>query len=135
MRSTSKTKKLSKEFIMKDLGVAKQIHGMRITKENDILTLSSEEYVKKVFRKFNMVGAGAKPVSILLASHFQLSKDQLPLTKQEWVYMVKVSYVFAIDNLICAQLRLDFSIEIEMQVEMVDDGSVSKWEIVKMCEA
>ena len=40
MRSTSKTKKLSKEFIMKDLGVAKQIHGMRITKENDILTLS-----------------------------------------------------------------------------------------------
>ena len=129
MRSTSKTKKLSKEFIMKDLGVAKQIHGMRITKENDILTLSSEEYVKKVFRKFNMVGAGAKLVSILLASHFQLSKDQLPLTKQEWVYMVKVSYVFAIDNLMYVMVctKLDIAHVVRVVTKYMNNTGKQKW--------
>ena len=114
---------------MKDLGVAKQIHGMRITKENDILTLSSEEYVKKVFRKFNMVGAGAKPVSILLASHFQLSKDQLPLTKQEWVYMVKVSYVFAIDNLMYVMVctKLDIAHVVRVVTKYMNNTGKQKW--------
>ena len=50
-------RELSKEFKMKDLGTAKQILGMRITRNNGILRLSQEEYVKKVLSIFSMSDA------------------------------------------------------------------------------
>ena len=59
---------------MKDLGATKQVLGMRIIGDREILKLSQEEYGKKALNRFNM--ARAKPVSTLLASHSQLSKDQ-----------------------------------------------------------
>ena len=42
--------KLAKSFAMKDLGVSKQILGMRITRDrkNHKLTLSQGEYTEKV---------------------------------------------------------------------------------------
>ncbi|RVW39078.1 Retrovirus-related Pol polyprotein from transposon TNT 1-94 [Vitis vinifera] len=89
-------KKLLEEFAMKDLGVAKQILRMKITKNRKVLKLSQEEYVKKVLSKFNMVEA--KLVNTLLASHFRLSKDQLVSTEQERVYMV-IPYVSTIVRL------------------------------------
>ncbi|RVW12443.1 Retrovirus-related Pol polyprotein from transposon TNT 1-94 [Vitis vinifera] len=68
-------KQLSKQFAMKDLGVAKQILGMRIIRDkvNGTLKLSQSEYVKKVLSMFNM--NEAKPVSTPLRSHFKLSKE------------------------------------------------------------
>ena len=81
-------KQLSGEFVMKDLGAAKQILGMRITRDKKVLKLSQEKYVKKVLSRFNM--DRAKPVSILLASYFHLSKNQAPSSKEEHAYMVKV---------------------------------------------
>ena len=59
---------------MKDLGAAKQIIGMRITKDkaNGKLKLSQIEYVKKVLNKYNM--NEAKLVSTPLDSNFRLSK-------------------------------------------------------------
>ena len=57
---------------MKDLGAAKQILGMRITRSSGVLRLSQEEYVKKVLSRFSM--SDAKLVSTPLASHFKLSK-------------------------------------------------------------
>ena len=43
-------RKLAKSFVMKDLGAAKQILGMRITRvrKNCKLTLSQGEYIGKV---------------------------------------------------------------------------------------
>ena len=43
-------RKLAKSFAMKDLGVAKQILGMRITRDrkNRKLTFSQGEYIEKV---------------------------------------------------------------------------------------
>ena len=66
-------KQLSKQFVMKDLGVAKQILGMRIIRDrsNGTLKLSQSKYVKKVLSRFNM--NEAKLVSTPLASHFKLS--------------------------------------------------------------
>ena len=87
---------------MKDLDATKQILGMRITKDKDVLKLSQEEYVKKMLSRSNM--AGVTPMSTLLASHFQPSKDQSPLNEQEWVYMAKVSCAFVIDNLLYAMI-------------------------------
>ena len=48
-------KQLSKQFAMKDLGVTKQILGMRIIRDktNGTLKLSQSEYVKKVLSRFN----------------------------------------------------------------------------------
>ena len=48
--------KLAKSFAMKDLGVAKKILGMRITRDrkNRKLTLSQGEYIEKVFHRFRM---------------------------------------------------------------------------------
>ena len=48
--------KLENSFAMKDLGAAKQILGMRITRDRKIckLTLSRTEYIQKVLKRFNM---------------------------------------------------------------------------------
>jgi hypothetical protein len=49
-------KKLSNSFAMNDLGVAKKILGMRITRErkNCKLTFSQDEYIEKVLERFRM---------------------------------------------------------------------------------
>ena len=48
--------KLENSFAMKDLGAAKQIFVMRITRDrkNRKLTLLQSEYIKKVLEIFNM---------------------------------------------------------------------------------
>ena len=65
-------RKLENSFAMKGLGAAKQILGMRITRDskNRKLTLSQNEYIQKVLKRFNM--HNAKPVSTPFASHFNL---------------------------------------------------------------
>jgi len=64
---------LKKEVDMKDLGEAKKILDMRITRNRGSgkLWLSQENYVLKVLERFNMTEA--RPVTISLASHFKLS--------------------------------------------------------------
>ena len=58
-------KELSKSFAMKDLGPAKQILGMRISRDRKCgkLWLSQERYIEKVLERFNMsnVRPSAKP--------------------------------------------------------------------------
>lgn len=53
---------LSKFFAMKDLGPAKQILGMRMTRDrkNGKLWLSQERYIERVLERFNM--SKSKPV-------------------------------------------------------------------------
>ena len=60
---------LSKSFAMKDIGLAKKILGMNISRDrkNKKLWLSQEKYIEKVLQKFNM--DKAKSVSSPLASH------------------------------------------------------------------
>ena len=89
-------KQLSKQFAMKDLGVVKQIVGMRIIRDkvNGTLKLSQSEYVKKVLSRFNM--NEAKPVNTSLGSYFKLSKEQSPKTEEEIDHMSKVPYASAL---------------------------------------
>ena len=49
-------RKLAKSFAMKDLGIAKQILGIRITRDNKNhkLTLSRGEYIEKVLERIRM---------------------------------------------------------------------------------
>jgi len=64
-------KLFSKEFDMMDLGVAKKILGMEISREDGVVNLSQKRYIEKVLERFNM--HMIKPVSTPLASHFKLS--------------------------------------------------------------
>ena len=84
--------KLENSFSMKDLGAAKQILGIRITRDrkNLKLTLSQSDYIQKVLKRFNM--QNAKPISTPFASHFKLSKEMCPKTQEEMYYMSKVPY-------------------------------------------
>ena len=97
-------RKLANSFAMKDLGAAKQILGMRITRDrkNKKLTLSQSEYIEKVLKRFNM--QNAKPVSIPLASHFKLSKEACPKTREEIAHMSKVPYASAVGSLMYAMV-------------------------------
>ncbi|WVZ00646.1 hypothetical protein V8G54_026715 [Vigna mungo] len=67
-----------RKFDMKDLGPAKRILEMQITRDKQkcILQLSQAEYINHVLQRFNM--RDAKAVSTPLASHFRLSKEQSP---------------------------------------------------------
>ena len=89
---------------MKDLGNAKQILGMRITRDRakGTLKLSQAEYVKKVLNKFNI--DKAKSVSTPLGNHFRLCKDQSPKTHKEIEDMSKVPYASAIGSLMYAMV-------------------------------
>jgi ATP-binding cassette subfamily B (MDR/TAP) protein 1 len=74
---------LSKYFAMKDLGPAKQILDMKITRDRkkEKLWLSQEMYVQKVLERFNM--CNFKPICSLLTSHFKLSSKQCPSSDEE----------------------------------------------------
>ena len=89
---------------MKDLGAAKQIFGMRITRDrkNYKLTLSQNEYIQKVLEIFNM--QNEKPISTPLASHLKLSKEMCPKNQEEMNYMSKVPYALAFGSLMYAMV-------------------------------
>ena len=102
-------RKLDKSFAMKDLGVAKQILGMRITRDmkNRKSTLSQGVYIEKVLERFRM--QNTKLVSTPLDNHFKLSKEMCPKTQEEIEYMSKVPYSSAVMSLMYVMVctRLD----------------------------
>ena len=96
---------------MKDLGAPKQILGVRISRDmkNHKLTLSHNEYIKKVLKIFNM--QNAKLVSTPFSNHFKLSKEMFPKTQEEMDYMSKVPYASAVGSLMYVMVctRLDIT--------------------------
>ena len=69
---------MSEAFEMKDLGPAKQILGMKISRDRSAgtLNLSQELYIEKVLRRFRV--NDAKPRTTALENHFKLSKEKSP---------------------------------------------------------
>ena len=97
-------KKLANTFDMKDLGEAKQILGMKITrdKQNHLLRISQEDYIDKVLKRFNM--KDAKFVTLPLAKYFKLTKHLCPKIDKEKEYMTKVPYALAVGSLMYAMV-------------------------------
>jgi len=124
---------LSKEFDMKDLGTAKKILGMQITrdKQRGILQLSQAEYINCILQRFNM--DKAKPVSTPLASHFRLSKDQSPQTEEEKDFMAKIPYASAIGSLMYAMVctRPDIGHAVGVVSRFMANPGKAHWEAVK----
>ena len=130
---SSLKERLSGEFAMKDLGAAKQILGMRITKDrkNRKLKLSQDEYVAKLLKRFKM--EGAKPVSTPLANHIRLSKEQYPVTPQERERMAKVPYASVVGSLMYAMVctRPNIALAVEVVSRYMSGPSEEHWKAVK----
>ena len=126
-------KQMSKQFAMKDLGATKQTLSMRIIRDkaNGTLKLSQVEYVKKILSRFNM--NEAKQVSTPLGSHFRLSKEQSPKTKEEMDHMSKVSYASTIGSLIYAMVCTMSGIAhaVEVVSRYMSRPGKQHWEAVK----
>ena len=74
-----------------------------------------------------------KPVSTSLASHSRLSKDRSSSIEQEWVYMAKVPYAFAIGSLMYVMIctRPDITHAVGVVSRYMSNPRKQHWEIVK----
>jgi hypothetical protein len=92
-------KKLADSFVMKDLGAATKILGMRIKRDrkNHKLILAWGEYIEKVLERFRM--QNKKLDSTPLENHFKLTKEMCSKTQEEIQYMSKVSYSSTVSSL------------------------------------
>jgi transposase InsO family protein len=136
-RDTSKIdklkKELSKSFSMKDLGSAKQILGMKISRDrkSEKLWLSQESYIEKVLDRFNM--SKAKPVSSTLAGHLKLSSKQSPTSEEEKEEMKKVPYASAVGSLMYAMVctRPDIAHAVGVVSRFLSNPGKEHWAAVK----
>ena len=69
---------LAHSFAMKDLGVAKQINGMKICRDRKHrkLTLSQADYIEKLLHHFSM--ENSKVVNMPLLRCLKLTKEMCP---------------------------------------------------------
>ncbi|CAD6271890.1 unnamed protein product [Miscanthus lutarioriparius] len=130
---TTLKKLLSSEFGMKDLGAAKKILGMEITRDRNssLLFLSQQSYIKKVLHRFNM--HDAKSVSTPIAPHFKLSTLQCASTDEDFEYMSRVSYSSTVGSLMYAMVcsRPDLSYAISLVSRYMTNPSKEHWKTVQ----
>ncbi|XP_031285901.1 secreted RxLR effector protein 161-like [Pistacia vera] len=126
-------KKLSSEFDMKDLGNAKKILGMVISRDrrNNCLKLEQSAYLHKLVNKFSM--ADSKSVSMPLANHFMLSKDQCPKTEAEMIKMNDIPYSNVIGFIMYAMIstRPDLSFAISLLSRFTSNPDSEHWTALK----
>eukprot|EP00253_Pinus_taeda_P020970 PITA_20970 len=126
-------RKLENSFAMKDLGAAKQILGMIITKDkkNRKLTLCQNEYIQNVLKRFNM--HNAKPLSTPFASHLKLSKEMCSKTQEDMEYISKVTYASAVGSLLYAMvcIRPDIAHAVGVVSRYMNNPRKEHWVAVK----
>ncbi|KAF2317203.1 hypothetical protein GH714_016616 [Hevea brasiliensis] len=96
---------------MKDLGSAKKILGMEITRDKSVrkLFLSQQAYIEKVLKRFNM--NNAKPVTVPFAAHYKLSADMSPKIDEGMEHMSSVPYSSAVGSIIALTgSEMDFEV-------------------------
>lgn len=125
--------KLKSEFEMKDLGEAKRILGMEITRDrnNCILQLRQCSYVKKILEKFSLLEC--KPVSLPIANHFKLTSDQSPKTEDELYRMQNVPYANTIGSIMYLMVctRPDLAHSISILSRFMSNPGETHWLAVK----
>ena len=125
---------MSKEFEMKDLGEAKKILDMEISRhrERGKLWLSQKQYLKRILQRFGIYD-DTKPVSTPLAPHLKLSSQLSPTTDEEREYMAKVPYANAVGSLMYTMVctRPDISHVVSIVSRYMHDPGKSHWQAVK----
>ncbi|KAD5318290.1 hypothetical protein E3N88_18236 [Mikania micrantha] len=126
-------KELSKSFSMKDLGPAKQILGIRITRDRASrkLHMSQEQYIERVRCRFNM--ANAKVVSSPLTPNFKLTDKDCPSSEQEIEEIDSVPYASAVGSLMYAMVctRPDIAHAVGVVSRFLSNPGKKYWEAVK----
>ncbi|KAL2241729.1 UNVERIFIED_CONTAM: Retrovirus-related Pol polyprotein from transposon TNT 1-94 [Sesamum indicum] len=126
-------KQLCNVFEMKDLGNAKQILGMNISRnrEKSSILLNQKSYISTVLKKFSM--ENAKPASVPLAAHFQLSKEQSPKTDSEKTKMDKIPYSNVIGSIMYLMVctRPDIAYAISCLSRYMSNPGTPHWEALK----
>lgn len=124
---------LKTEFEMKDLGAAKRILGMEISRrrEKSELQLSQKSYLEKVISRFSM--EDAKPVTTPIAAHFKLSSSQSPKTDDEKERMSTVPYASAIGSIMYAMVcsRPDLAYGISLISRFMGRPGEEHWRAAK----
>jgi hypothetical protein len=125
--------KLASNFDMKDLGAAKKILGMTITRDRKKkeITLSQQQYIDKVVERFGM--ADAKIAPLPLAGHFRLSSELCPKTQEEKDFMEKIPYKSAVGSLMYAMVstRPDIAHAVGVVSRFMSNPGKTHWEAVK----
>jgi hypothetical protein len=124
---------LRSEFEMKDIGAAKKILGMEITRDrkSGLLFLSQHDYINKVLHRFNM--PDAKKVTTPIAPHFKLSATQCPVTDEDIEYMSRVPYSSAAGSLMYAIVcsRPDLSYAMSLVSRYMANPGKEHWKAVQ----
>ena len=118
---------------MKDLGVAKQILGMKISRDrkNRTLMLSQADYIEKVLQRFSM--ENAKSINKPLPCHLKLTKEMCPKTQEEEDKMSKVPYASVLGKLVYVMVctRLDISHVVGVISRYMSHPRIEQLNIVK----
>ncbi|KAL2237106.1 UNVERIFIED_CONTAM: Retrovirus-related Pol polyprotein from transposon TNT 1-94 [Sesamum indicum] len=126
-------KDLCNAFEMKDLGNAKQILGMNISRNRNSYTifLNQKSYLLTVLKKFSM--ENAKPTAVPLAAHFQLSKDQCPKPESDTRKMDKIPYSNVIGSIMYLMVctRPDVAYAISCLSRYMSNPGSPHWEALK----
>ncbi|KAI3461498.1 hypothetical protein Pfo_018161, partial [Paulownia fortunei] len=121
---------LNQEFEMKDLGKAKKILGIEISRDRTRgkLCLTQKQYLKKVLQCFGMTES-SKPVSTPLAPHLKISAQLSPKNDEEREYMAKVPYANAVGSLMYAMMctRPDISQAVGVVSRYMHDPGKGHW--------
>lgn len=123
---------LSSEFGMKNLGPEKRILGMKIVRNinKKMLFFTQADYARKVLDRFGMLSS--KPVSIPLAAHIKLSKQQEPTEEADVEYMIKIPYSSATWSIMYAMIctRPDVAFGIGVASRYMGNIGKSHWEVL-----
>lgn len=85
---------LAKEFLMKDIGPAKHVLGMRITRSQGKISIDQEAYVESILDRFGM--SKSNPVATPLNPNDKLTKEMQPIKDDEAERMKRVPYKEAV---------------------------------------
>ena len=120
-------------FLMKDLGEAEYILGIRIYRDRSkrMIGLSQRTYVDKVLDRFNI--ANSKKGYLPMSHGISLSKKQCPSTPDELERMSKIPYASAIGSIMYAMIctRPDVSCSLSMTSRYQSCPGNDHWTAVK----
>ncbi|KAM2659837.1 hypothetical protein EV2_022338 [Malus domestica] len=127
-------KQMKNEFEMKDLGKAKKILSMEITRDREkgLVSLNQRQYLEKLIRKFG-VHDSTKPVSTPLTPHFKLSSPQCPKTDKEKLQMKNIPYANLVGSLMYAMVcsRPDIAHAVDMVSRYMHNPGQEHWQEAK----
>lgn len=116
---------------MKDLGLVKQVLGLRVTRSDGVVAIDQEQYIDKLLAKFNMVDCNAAPTP--LDVNQRLTKEMCPGTEEEKENMKNIPYRELVGGLqfVAQCTRLDISHAVSLVSSFCSNPGPAHWTAAK----